>query len=53
MLNIIFGYVDRRNVLQIKFKDFLLYFKHIYEMEKNTTVTTAVLKKWEPLLLFV
>ena len=34
-----------------KFKDFLLYFKHIYEMEKNTT--EAVLKKWEPLLLFV
>ena len=26
-----------------KFKDFLLYFKHIYEMEKNTT--TTVLKK--------
>lgn len=31
-----------------KLKDFLLYFKHIYEMEKNTT--TITLKKWEPVL---
>ena len=31
-----------------KLNDFLLYLKHIYEMEKNTT--TIVLKKWEPLL---
>ena len=50
MLNIIFGYVDRRNVLQ-NFKIFLLYFKHNNDTEKNTT--TTVLKKWEPLLLFV
>ena len=32
-------------------KDFLLYFKHIYEMEKNTA--TIALKKWEPLLLLL
>ena len=31
-----------------KLKDILLYFKHIYEMEKNTT--TIALKEWEPLL---
>ena len=33
-----------------KLKDFLLYFKYIYEMEKNTT--TIDFKKWKPLLLF-
>ena len=34
MLNITFGYVNRKNVLQ-KLSDFLLYLKHIYEMGKK------------------
>ena len=43
-------WLRRQKKCSPKLKDFLLYFKHIYEMEKNTT--TIVLKKWEPLLLF-
>ena len=40
MLNITFGYVDRKKCSPI-LNDFLLYLKHIYEMEKKVGASVA------------
>jgi len=41
-------WLGRQKKCSPELNDFVLYLKHIYEMEKNTT--KIVLKKWEPLL---